>query len=338
MNRFRMVSTALAGCLVIAACEVPTDPPLLEQRWVIPIEETTMSVGELLPTGVVVSGNDFSVTIDPFSPSQSLGAACGACAAANGLTVPAPAFSDSFNASEDLPADVTAATISAASIEVSISNGFSFDPIAGGGTLMITLSDGQGGAELGQLTLDGASDSIPAFGTVTRTLTIGSASIATTLFASVDIVSVGGQVALINTSQQISVTMTTTSLLLSSATVNISNQSVDLETVDLDLGDIDEDLTDRIQYGNVILDVVNPFGVSVAGTLTIGATTKLYSIPSDANSTVIIDYTATELQSILGQDDITMAASGTVSGAMITVRPDDEMLVTASIDMTLLIG
>ena len=130
MNRFRMVSTAVAGCLFFAGCEVPTDPPILEQRWIVPIEETTLSVDQLLPAGVSVSGNSFSVSMDPFSTGQTLGAVCGACAALNGLTAPAPAFSISFDTSENLPADVTAATISSASIEIQIANGFSFDPIA----------------------------------------------------------------------------------------------------------------------------------------------------------------------------------------------------------------
>ena len=96
--------------------------------------------------------------------------------------------------------------------------------------------------------------------------------------------------------------------------MSVSNQSVNLDPVELDVGDIDDDLTDRIQQGGVILDVVNPFGVSVTGTLTIGPTTKTFSIPSDATSTVNIDYTGDELRSILGQDTITLAGSGTVSG------------------------
>ena len=74
MNRFRMAPAAAAGCLLFAACEYPTGPPMLEHRWIIPIQETSMSVDELLPAGVVVSGNDFSVSMDPFATSQSLGA------------------------------------------------------------------------------------------------------------------------------------------------------------------------------------------------------------------------------------------------------------------------
>ena len=327
-----------AGCLILAACEYPTEPPILEQRWVVPIEETTLSVDELLPTGVAVIGNDFSVSIDPFVTAQTLAGICAACAALNGYTVPAPAFTFSFGTSENLPADVSAAMISSASVEIRIANGFSFDPIAGGGTLRVTLSDGQGGPELGQVLVDGATEAMTPGGTLTRTIPISSASIGSTFYASVDLVSVGGQVALIDTSDQITVTATTTSLLLSSVTVSVSNQSVNLDPVELDVGDVDDELTDRIQRGGVMLAVVNPFGVSVAGTLTIGPTTKTYSIPSDATSTVIIDYTGDELRSILGQDDITLAGSGTVSGGTITVSPNDEMLVTASIDMTLLIG
>lgn len=91
MNRFRTASAATVGCLLFVACEVPTDPPILEQRWIVPIEEVTLSVDQLLPTGVTVVGDNFSVSIDPFTTIASLAAMCGAsCVALNGFTAPAP--------------------------------------------------------------------------------------------------------------------------------------------------------------------------------------------------------------------------------------------------------
>ena len=338
MNRFRMVSTAVAGCLLFSGCEVPTDPPILEQRWIVPIEETTLSVDQLLPAGVSVSGNSFSVSMDPFSTGQTLGAACGACAALNGLTAPAPAFSTSFDTSENLPADVTAATISSASIEIQIANGFSFDPIAGGGSLTVTISDGPSGAELGQIIVDGATESLTAGATLMRTMSIGSASVGTAFFASVAIVSVGGQVALIDTSDQVTVTATITSLLVTSATVNVSSQSVEFDPEPLDVENIDTQLIDRIQVASLLLDIVNPFGISVAGTINIGPTSKTLTIGSGATSSTSISYTNAELRMWLGQPNINFSGSGTASGGSITVSPGDEMTIQVTLDATIQIG
>ena len=300
MNRSRMAWAVVAGCFLFAGCDYPTETPIVEQRWIVPIEETTLSVEELLPTGVTLSGSDFSVSIDPFSASESLGILCPACVALNGFTAPAPSFTGSFNASEDLPADVTAATISNATIEVEIVNGLSFDPIAGGGSLTITITDGQGGTPLGEVLVDGTTEQMPAGGTLTSTISIDSKEIGTTFFASVEVVSLGGQVSLIDTSDQITVTTTITSLLLSSATVNVTSRTVEFDDEELDVEDIDEDVVNRIKEASLLLDIVNPFGVSVEATIVIGTTgnpvSKQLLIDASATSSTSIGYTNDELK------------------------------------------
>jgi hypothetical protein len=317
---------------------VPTDPPILEQRWSVPIEEVTLSVDQLLPKGVTVVGDDFSVSIDPFTTASSLATICGACVDLNGLTVPAPSFSTSLTASESLPADVSAAVISSATIEVAIQNGLSFDPITGGGSLTITISDGQGGTTLGEVVVDPATDSMTPGGTLTKTISIGPNSVGATFFAAVAMVSVGGQVALINTANQITVTATTTSLLVSSATINVGSQSVDFDPEPLDVEDIDSQLVDRIQEAFLLLDIVNPFGVSVSATIVIGPTSKALSIDAGATSSTSITYTNSELQSWLGQPGITFSGSGVASGGSITVSARDELTIQVTLDATIQIG
>jgi len=322
----------------LVACEVPTDPPILEQRWIVPIEEVTLSVDQLLPTGVTVVGNDFSVSIDPFTTAASLATMCSGCVALNGFTAPAPAFTTSITASESLPADVSAAVISSATIDVAIQNGLSFDPIAGGGSLTITISDGQGGTTLGQVVVDPATDPMTPGGTLTKTISIGPNSVGTTFFAAVAVTSVGGQVALINTSDQITVTTTTTSLLLSSVTVNVGSRSVDFDEEELDVEDIDSEVVDRIQEASLVLDIVNPFGISVDATIVIGPTSKSLSIDSSPTSSTSITYTNSELRSWLGQPGITFSGSGVASGGSITVSAGDELTIQVTLDATIQIG
>mgnify|MGYP006091714967 CR=1 FL=1 len=338
MNRLRTASAAALACFLFVACEVPTDPPLLKQRWIVPIEEVTLSVDQLLPTGVTVAGDDFSVSIDPFNTAKSLAIICGACVDLNGLTAPAPSFSTLLTASGGLPADVSAAVISSANIEVAVQNGLSFDPTTGGGSLTITIYDGQDGTTLGEVVVDPATGPMIPGGTLTRTISVGPSSIGATLFAAVAVVSVGGQVALINTANQITVTTTTTSMLVSAATVNVGSQSVDFDPEPLDVEDIDNQLVDRIQEASLLLDIVNPFGVSVSATIVIGPTSKALSIDTGATSSTSITYTNSELQSWLGQPGITFSGSGVASGESITVSARDELTIQVTLDATIQIG
>jgi hypothetical protein len=334
MKSLWMTPVILAGALLLGACEIPTEAPIVEQRWIIPVDETTVSVNELLPNDVIVNGSNFELSVDPFSTVENLGTLCG-CAALNGLTTAAPAFSSSFTLSEGLPADVSSATISSGSVSIDIQNGFSYDVLAGGGSLTVTVTDGQGGAQVGQTMFSG---NLPANSTATQTMAISSASIGSTLFVTVDISSPGGQVTTINTADQLTVTATTTSLLVSSASVNVESQSVDFDPVDLDVEDIGAEVTDRIIQGTIILDVVNPFGVSISGNVNIGATSKSFSISAAATSEVSISYTGDELKSFLGQAGVTFSGSGTASGGLITVTPAQVMTIEATLDLTIKIG
>jgi len=335
MNRFRTVPIALAGALLLGAWDIPTEAPILEQRWVIPVEKTTLGVDELLPDGVTVVGSNFSVSVDPFTNNETLNILCASCGALNGLSTPVPAFNGSFSLSGGLPADVSATVISSGAISIQIQNGFSFDPIAGGGSLTVTLRDGPGGAQLGQTVFSG---SLPANGTTTQSIAISSATIGATFFASIDVTSPGGQVATMDISERLTATATTTSLLVSSVTVNVASQAVDLDPVDLDVEDIDADLTNHIISGSVILDVVNPFGVSISGTINIGPIAKSLAISANGTSQVTISYTGEELRSFLGQANVQFSGSGTASGGSVTVSPGQEMSIEATLDFTISIG
>src|SRR5205085_12638178 len=85
--------------VAVSACEVPTKLPSWDQTWLIPGDSTKVSVSELLPkTGeltVSTSGGQPVFAFNMATPaaiSRSLGQVCAACAAANGATVPKPAF------------------------------------------------------------------------------------------------------------------------------------------------------------------------------------------------------------------------------------------------------
>ena len=339
MNPSRAVFAALAACVLLTGCEIPTDVPIVEQRWQIPVEETTLGVDELLPDGVTVSGNDFVVSVDPVSTSQTLGDLCGiACTLVNNLVVPVPAFGGSFASSQSLPDDVVSATISGGSIEVEITNGFAFDPLLNGGTITVDVTNGVGGASLGQITLDGATDVMAPDSTVTRTLTLVNGTLDGPLAATTTVNTVGGQVALVRVTDAISVAATANAILLSEVVVDVPSQAVTFDPVDVDVADIDSDVTDRIKQGTIILEVNNPFAVSFSGSVVIGPTSKSFSIAGSGPSTVELSYSGAELRSFLGQPDITFSGSGTATGVGVTITPDQELTIEATLDMTIEIG
>ena len=339
MNPSRAVFVALAVCVLLPGCEIPTDVPIIEQRWQIPVEETTLGVDELLPNGVVVNGSDFDVSVDPVATSQTLGDLCGiACTLVNNQVVPVPAFGGSFASSQSLPDDVVSATISGGSIEVEITNGFTFDPLLGGGTITVDLTNGVGGGSLGQITLDGTTDVMAPGSTVTDTLTLVSGTLDGPLAATTTVNIVGGQVALVRVADALSVAATANAVLVSEVVVDVPSQTVTFDPVDIDVEDIDEDITRRIEQGTIILEVNNPFAVSFSGNVVIGPTSKPFSIAGSGPSTVELAYSGDELRLFLGRPGITFSGSGTATGVAVTITPGQELTIEATLDVTIEIG
>jgi hypothetical protein len=126
-------------------------------------------------------------------------------------------------------------------------------------------------------------------------------------------------------------------LLVSSATVDVMSQSVVLDPTTLEQ-DIDSDIIDRIIQGTIILEVTNPFGVGLTGTIDIGPTSKPFTIPAAPTASVEISYTGAELRSFLALQNPILSGSGTADGTAITIAPGQEMTLEATLDFTIEIG
>src|SRR5437868_1195620 len=105
----------LAMLGMLAACDVPTEAPKYTTEWNVPAKSTTISVNTFLPAGVTATSDNssFQATVSPASTSiaRTLGQDCTTCSAANGATVPKPAFSGGGSATVSLPSSVTSATL-----------------------------------------------------------------------------------------------------------------------------------------------------------------------------------------------------------------------------------
>ena len=339
---------------LLAACDIPTDVPTVDSRWILEAESTTIGVGDLLPSGVRISGSQFAVDVDPFSTMRSLGDMCATCASLNLQMAPKPSFASSFTVDASFSADVSGADLASASVEIAITNNFEFDPIRppGGstGSLTLTLTDAASGRQLGQTVVDGAVTAFGANQTLTRTMTLAPGQVGSSFVMTVELVSPAGgsaptDLVPINTSDDFRVNATPSAVLVNSADVDVSNRNVTLDPVALDVGDMDAAIINRIQGGAIVLDIQNPFGVGVDAQLqiTVGGqpvVTKAFSVSGQASSSTSVSLTGDDFRAFLGHNGVALTGTGSVSAAAgtITVRPDQQVLVDGKIDLTLQIG
>lgn len=303
------------------------------------MEETKLGVEELLPPTVLLQDGDFVIDVPPASVSASLDDLCSACGPLNGtFLADMPPFTGQIETTQSLPSDVLGATVLGGSLTVGVQNGLSFDPIEGGGTVTLRVSDASGGGELAEVVLDGSSVSLDPGTTVSRTVDIDPASAGGSLRIEAEVVSVGGQSATLDVSEEITVTLESATLLAGEVTVDVGTKDVNLDPVALDVGDFDPSLTDRIREGAIVLEVANPFAVSVSGDLRIGSTSKAFTIDPDGSTSVRLGYTGDELRSFLGNESVTLSGSGTATGESITVTSDQEIVLEGDLDVTLEIG
>ncbi len=338
-----------AGLLIVLAalsgCDVPTNLPIFDVQWVFPVEETSISVVELLPANVDTAGGNFVVTPNVVL-SQTLGSLCPVCVGSGGVPVPKPVFLVSFNQTGSLPADVVSAELVAGSISLAVQNNLGFDPInpatapAAPGTFTVTLYDVDIlGRQLGQVVLDGATGGTLPAGPSTVPINLTAGTVSSTVFAEITLDSPQGDAVPIDLAAGFTVTVGDVSV--SSVTLNVDGISADLDPTSLDVGDIDTGVVDRIQSGSLILDIQNPFGVGVTLNLDISGTgfatiSKNVVIGSAATSTVTVTYTQAELQSFLGQTVVTVSGTGTVvAPSAATVTATQVLVIQVDLDLTL---
>lgn len=337
--------------MVMAGCDIPTEPPQVENRWIVPAEETRFGVAELLPGDVSLNADssEFLVDFDPIAFSETLGSLCAACVAADGLTVPKPAFIGGFSATIGFPPEVTAVDVLGGAIELELVNGFNFDPIrpASGvfGTMELRFTDDADGDVVGSVVIDGADQAFAAGSTLVTSVDLGSASVEGGIETTVLLDSPAGDPVTIDVNDVVSVTATPTTVRVASVAIDVASQSVDFDPVFLDLEDVEADLVDRVESGAFVLDVVNPFGVGADFDLEISGPTiatiqKSASISSDLESSVVIDFSRDEIRSFLGQPDVVLSGGAVVDAGAgnIVVLPGQELVLSAALDVVIRIG
>lgn len=330
--------------LALAACDLPTEAPKWETTWVVPAESTTMAVSSLLPSSVTVTPDEsaFVLSVGGTSFTNSLGDVCSSCQALDGTTAPKPAFAATVGSGVALPEDVLSAALSSGSITVELTNGFNFDPIRPSGTARgsIKVTVTAGSAVLAEQTIDGVAEPFPANTTKSVALNFAPATLTDSIKVAVALDSPAGDPVEIDTDLAFTAEATPGDLTVSEAEVMLASRTVQLDQVDLGLESVDQNLADRARSGALRLEISNPFAVSGELTMQITGpgTTISKALPIAAGSSAPrIEFSGTELRSILGESGVTLGASGTVSApsGSITIQPSQLLVITSKLELVL---
>lgn len=352
-NPFRVAArnSVLMGLFLATGCDIPTAPPVLDQRWIIPAEETRFGVGDLLPAEVTISADSsaFLVDFDPINFAASLADLCAGCALADGLTVPKPAFVGAVQSSIGLPAEVASIGVESGSVTIDVMNGFNFDPIRPGGgnfgSVLLTITDVADGDTVGTAVVDGAVTAFPAATTLQVDVPLMAVSVDGSLQATITLDSPAGDPVTVDANGSLAIDAAPNAIRVSDVDVDVSGEAVTLDEVSLSLDDVGEEIRDRIMSGALIVEVQNPFAVGGDFQIdldgpTIAPIQKSVVIGADPEVEVDVDFTQNEIQSLLGSPSVSLSGGATIdSGAgVINVTPGQELLVRTWIDFELRIG
>lgn len=344
-------SAALVALVAVAGCDIPTAPPVIDQRWIIPAEETRFGVGDLLPGQVTVANDSsaFVVDFDPVNFAATLSDLCAPCALADGFTVPKPAFVGDVQSSIDLPAEVARIALESGNVAIDVFNGFNFDPIRPGagnfGGVTLTVLDTADGDTVGVAFVDGVDTPFPASSTLSVDVPLMTVSVEGSLEARISLDSPAGDPVTVDANASLNIDAAGENVRVSQVDVDVSGEAVTLDEVSLSLEDVGEEVRDRILAGALIVSVHNPFAVGGDFQIdldgpTIAAIQKSLVIGSDAEFEAGIDFTRDEIQSLLGSPSVSLSGGATIdaSAGVITVTPGQELVVQTWIDFELRIG
>ncbi len=347
---------------MLAACDFPSEAPILQQTWVVPGDSVAVNVAQILPNNISMAagGGAFVVTVPlPAAFSTTLGALCAQPACQSGATVsaPVPAFTSSgatLTRTVTFPATVASATVTGGTVTLLVNNNLGFDPLRPNGaspaygTMTVTITNG---ATNTATNFNGATQAMPNGAVTNLSVPVPAGTYATSFSVSIafNVPASSGNYSLA-ASNSISVTPSVDNLTVSQASVVVVNESINTTPSSFDMDDVD--FADQVEGGGLILDVVNPFTASATGSLVVAAPaqgadpavniSKPFNIAATPTSTVSITLSKAELQSLVGKTGVTMSvtgnATGTGAGNTVTVTPTSRITLRTKVQLILNVG
>ena len=305
--------------LFAASCDIPTELPKWNPTFAVPLEVTSIPLAQLLPAGMDVSpdGTQFLLSVAAFAGQNRLSDVCTACRPLDGQTVPKPAFAGTVFYSIDPPSGVDSASILGGTLNIAVTNGWSFDPLrpAAGQTGAITITvlpvDNR---PRGVASFPGQQHAFPPGSTLAGAVNFAGAP-TRSIILRVDIWSPAGDPVRIDGASAVRFAVTSGQMVASDATINISPRQLTGLPISLDLSGIDDFVIERVEGGRLILTIDNGFSVRGLMTLTISGgrtnVVKTFTLEADDTTSEVM-LTEAELESILGYS-VVASVSGFVS-------------------------
>ena len=338
----------MAALAAATACGLPTEVPQVDQRWIVPPRTTTIGVANLLPATVRVlpDSSAFALDVSAASVTRALSADCAPCVATNGTRVPKPTFVVNTAVSTPLPSGVVSASLASGSLQLSLANGYNFDPLRPSATArgfaVITVANGT--TMLGRDSVDGNVVALPAGGALQRTIALtpaqlsGDAPVTVTVWLD----SPAGDSVQMDASRAITATVAPVNLRIPTVQSDVIAHPVSA-TTSLDLQDADATIASHITGGSLLFDIDNPFavggtfGVQFSGT---GFATIARSITiAPGHGTQSVALSQDELRSLVGHlVVIRVAGPVTETSGPVTLSPRQVVLITSRLDFTLHTG
>lgn len=342
-----LVLTALA---IVACEEFPTEAPMWEQTWALPGEDIIVGPADVLPATVSVTADGTAFeTVAPGTDIQlSVGQMCSACQALDGSTAPKPAFTYTFNTTTSLPSELVSASVTGDQFALRLAHDLSFDPLRPSsdpadprGYLLVEISSA--GAVLARDSISGDDVAFDASVVLTPVLPIQPADATSTLDIDLTIFSPAGDDVQVDASDTLGIEVQPATVTFSEVTVQATGIAVDAIAAELDFAGVDSTLVDRIQSGVLRLEVDNP--LDLQGTLDLdfdtGSQTTHKSLAlAPGQSTLVLDFTATELRTLIGAGSVEVTAQGSLSASdgTITLQPGTTLVMESTFELVVLVG
>jgi hypothetical protein len=348
----RLIPPVLAAVVLgaVACNDLPTSAPIWKTTWILPVQQDTIGVAQLLPSTVDTAGGQFLITLDRDSVQQTLGSMCPSCGADQGNVAPVSGFTYGVSHTDAFPAQVVSITPGGFALSYRIDNGLNFDPLRPGvgkiGSIVTQVKDGNGNV-VATDSVNGSTASFPSGTSLTRSIALGTSPIAggLTLVATFRVPTTDPVP--VDTAERVQVTTLTDTATLAGVTVQLTSQSIQSDSVDVDWSNIDSDVQSRMQGAALKLVMDNPFTISGTGSVrfkqgirdVIPARTVTFAAGSTTNT---IDITASEIRTLIaaGPSTITIDASvaGTGPGNSVAITPSQLVLIDAHVLVTIVVG
>jgi hypothetical protein len=365
----------IALAMLASACAFPTDSPNWDMTWNVPLPDNGQSIDvtSVLPSGISLVTTGSPPTPTAFNaqvssvPSivRTLGVQCPLCPSATApkpkFTGTSPSTSITLSASTSL---VSATVASGSQVVVTLTNGFSFDPInpAGGppGDITLTISNlAVGGSltTLGSLVISGPTQTLPPGQAKQFTIQLNAnttINMAQPITIDMTFNSPAGTTPVFMNPNQTFTAAAAPTINISQATVTIGAQTIPASTDTLDF-DVPDEVINRISNdsqnrGILFLTVTNPFTIAATPTITfktlasepnqITPITKNITIPAATNATTAsvttlqVPLTGAELRSMAGKT-LQVVFGGTTAAGTLTVTPAQKISFSQRVQLTM---